>query len=184
MMTLYVAYGVSVVLVALGFVALLKQKTYIDPATNQPTGIELPVLGKLKTNYPALVFVFLGVGLAAIAFEKSYPPRKVPWTVMGSFLDPSGKGQDWRNGTLTVVPSDVMAEVSNMGTFRITANIDEGKSFEDAFELIDYSNAAGSALIRTKSEYSRYLQGDNTSLVRASTPMTREFKPKPLDLFR
>ena len=44
----------------LGFVALLKQKTYIDSQTNQPTEIELPFVGKLTTNYPALGFVFIG----------------------------------------------------------------------------------------------------------------------------
>ena len=56
----------------LGFVALLKQKTYIDSQTNQPTEIELPFVGKLKSNFPALVFVVVGAFLAYSGWSK--PP--------------------------------------------------------------------------------------------------------------
>src|SRR6266849_2316656 len=133
--TVYVAYGISLAAIVLGFIALLKQKTYIDRHTKQPTEIELPILGKMKTNAPALTFVFLGVGLALVAFEKSYPPKKVEWTVEGSFKNLPGKHVDWPNGTLALHPTDLKpGPVSTGGKFTITAMIDEGKSFEDVVE--------------------------------------------------
>ena len=41
--------------VLLGFVALLSSKIYIDDKTNAPTEVELPIIGKLKSNCPALL---------------------------------------------------------------------------------------------------------------------------------
>lgn len=183
MATLYLAYAVSLIAILLGFLALLKQKTYIDAATNQPTEIELPLLGKMKSNYPALAFLFLGIGLAIAAFEKSYPPRKVQWTIQGAFLDPIGGSRDFRAGTLVVRPADVDVEVSNLGKFRITASIDEGRRFDEAFDLIDYSDSTGSAQIFPKDEYTKYVRRDSTTLIQASAQMTLQFKPKPLATF-
>jgi hypothetical protein len=59
-------YGFAVLLAVLGLVALLKQKTYLDSKTGQPTQIEIPLIGKMKTNYPALIFVFLAVVVLVI----------------------------------------------------------------------------------------------------------------------
>ena len=50
--------GISILLIILGFIALLKQKTYIDSKTQQPTKIKLPFFGEMITNFPALIFIF------------------------------------------------------------------------------------------------------------------------------
>lgn len=183
MATLFLAYGFAFAAVFLGFVALLKQKTYIDRHTRQPTEIELPLVGKMKTNAPALAFVFLGVAVALVAFEKSYPPKKVEWTVQGSFKKVPGKQIDWPTGTLALHPTDFKPEVSTAGTFTITAMIEEGRSFEEAIELIDYSHPSGSVQLSPKQEYSRYLEHDTSSLVQATTETTRRFKPLTLTVF-
>jgi hypothetical protein len=59
------------------------QKTYLDPETKQPTEIEVPLIGKLKTNYPALIFVFLGIVLAFLTFRTSHAPPKEKWEIEG-----------------------------------------------------------------------------------------------------
>jgi hypothetical protein len=41
------------------FVALLKQKSYLDIRSGEIIEIEVPIFRKMKTNYPALIFVFL-----------------------------------------------------------------------------------------------------------------------------
>lgn len=52
----------AILLLTFGFIALLKQKTYLDPATRKPTTeVEIDGFGRLKTNYPALIFVFFSV---------------------------------------------------------------------------------------------------------------------------
>jgi len=183
MVSVYVTYGIALVAILLGFVALLMQKTYVDRETKQPTEIELPILGKMKTNAPALAFVFLGVALALAAFEKSYPPKKVEWTVQGSFKNVPGKHIDWPTGTLAIHPTDFQPAVSTAGRFTITAMIEEGRSFEDAIELIDYSHPSGSVQLRPKQEYGRYLEHDTSSLIEGTTETTRRFKPLTLTVF-
>lgn len=64
-------YSLSGLSIILGFIALLKQRTYIDADTKQPTEIEVPIFGKLKSNYPALIFVFLGFDASIFAYDRS-----------------------------------------------------------------------------------------------------------------
>lgn len=78
----------------------------------------------MRTNAPALAFVFLGAGLAFIAFDGSYPPKKVEWTVQGSFANVPGKHIDWPTGTLAVHPTDIKPEVS-MAAAEMTCRHDD-----------------------------------------------------------
>lgn len=68
----YIVLAISLVLAIGGVWALLKQKVVID-AEGQPSAIEIPLFGKLKTNTPALVACFLGAGLAAFTVQR------IPW---------------------------------------------------------------------------------------------------------
>ena len=45
-----IVYGLAALCFLPGFAVLLMQKVYIDSQTNQPTEVELPILGKLKTK--------------------------------------------------------------------------------------------------------------------------------------
>jgi hypothetical protein len=61
------AIGSAAVLVAAIFA--FRQKVYYDPNENQITEIEVPILGKLKTNTPAIALCFLGVVLGYLAYD-------------------------------------------------------------------------------------------------------------------
>ena len=91
MIAVWATFSLSFLSVALGFVALLAQRTYLDKETQKPVEIEIPVFGKMKSNYPALLFVFLGFALAFYAFDKSYPPPKVEWVVTGALKAQDGQ---------------------------------------------------------------------------------------------
>lgn len=72
------------------------QKTYIDSQTNEPTEIELPLIGRLRSNFPALVFVVVGALLAYAGWSK--PPADLgeePWTITGSFVAPKDVPVKW-----------------------------------------------------------------------------------------
>ena len=86
MQAVLIVYGISVLSIILGFVALLTQKVYIDRERNMPTQVEVPLFGKLKTNYPALIFVFLGFLMAYVAFDRSRELPKRDWLITGSFV--------------------------------------------------------------------------------------------------
>ena len=169
------AFGVATLLIVLGFVALLKQKTYLD-AAGQPTQVEIPVLGKVKTNYPALVFVLLGFALGWSAFEKSFPPRKEEWKVKGTFKNPPNHKIDWKSGTLTLTPSDLSAELQDQGGFEMTALVDEGKSIDDVYEILDFSMPNCSVQIDLKKEIAAFRQKQSNHIA-SLTPHTVTFKP-------
>ena len=78
MIIILLKYFLAAILIILGFIALLRQKTYIDSKTKQPTEIEITKLGKFKSNYPALAFVVLGFVLAF--FVGSIPSTSICMT--------------------------------------------------------------------------------------------------------
>jgi hypothetical protein len=178
MVIIVMAFCLAGLLVGLGFIALLKQKTYLDPNSQQPITIEVPVVGKMQTNFPALVFVFLGFALAFATFHKGFPPRKIEWQVNGSFVHPQKKKFLWSNGTIALVPAPAETHViiTDQGRFEITAQIEEGKSFEDIYETLDYSHPEGSVHIDLKQEVAA-LSGKQVSLVASRSDHTRTFKP-------
>lgn len=111
MENIFIMYGISSLSIVLGFIALLTQTIYIDRESNQPTEIEIPFLGKLKTNIPSIVFVFLGCGLAFYTFDESFPPKQVDWTIKGLFQNTKNTDFDWRKGTLTFHPTNIEGEI-------------------------------------------------------------------------
>lgn len=167
---LLIIYGISTLTIILGFIALLTQKIYIDRNTQQPTEIEIPTVGRMKTNFPALVFVVLGFFLAFYTIPKSFPPQKNEWVVTGSFV--SGEDINWQDGTLTVFPADFKCAVDPNGRFEIKAKIEEGKTFEDIIQFIDYSHPRGSMQIYPKKEYDA-----KETLIKHETKNSREYKP-------
>ena len=76
MQGIYISYAISGMSIVLGFIALLTQRIYVDTNTQKTIQMEIPILGKMKTNYPALAFVFLGFVLALVAVNKT--PEQIP----------------------------------------------------------------------------------------------------------
>jgi hypothetical protein len=141
----------------LGFVALLVQKTYIDSTTNQPTEIVLPLIGKLKTNFPALAFVLIGAFVACFTWSKTSELGQEPWVISGSFQAPPGKAVKWEEGALALVPKAFEAAPDRGGGFQITGLIPKGKKFEDVITEIIYTNGTFTGRINLVEEYKKHI---------------------------
>lgn len=67
---------IALVCVIGGVAALLKQQVILDQ-NGQPSEIELPWFGKIKTNYPSLFAISLGIVLAAFVVGKLNPTVEI-----------------------------------------------------------------------------------------------------------
>lgn len=182
MNTIYVMYMLSALLIILGFIALLSQKNYVDKDAKKVTEVEIPILGKLKTNYPSLVFVFLGVFIAYISFDRSKPISKNDWKITGSFKSMDNEHINWPKGELKIFPSDFEQPIIKAdGTFEIHGRIEDGKTFEDIVERIDFSCPEYSAIIYPNNEYKKYKETRDSSLLRALTNNSRDYKVKTVE---
>lgn len=184
MITIFLMYGVAVLLITLGFVALLKQKTYLDSETKQPTEVEVPLVGKLKTNYPALLFVFLGFAAAYFAFNK--PRNKELWTIQGSFDNTSNRKINWEKGDIWLKPIELTEppHIDNNGVFSINILLDEGRSFEDVIESIQFTlDSAQVQPILTRDEYVKYSHKE-PCLLNAVNPHERYYNKLPLNFYQ
>ncbi|HTI11324.1 MAG TPA: hypothetical protein VL832_22280 [Puia sp.] len=183
MTAIFMMYGISTLLIILGFIALLKQKTYIDPETKQPTEVEVPVLGKLKTNYPALVFIFLGFAAAYFAFNKT--KSKDLWTIQGSFAAPPNKKINWEKSDIWLKPIELTEppRIDNNGIFTISVLLDQGLSFEDAIESIQFTlDSAQVEPLLPMNEFKKYRQNQH-SLLSGTNPHERYYKKLPLNFY-
>ncbi len=183
MQSFLIIYFISALAIILGFIALLTQKIYIDARTQKPSEIKIPIVGRIRTNYPALVFVFLGFALSVIAVNKTpqkievyKTPPKENWIITGSIKNRDEEKFDYRTGTLVVWPTDFEIELKPDGVFNIKAKIEEGKTFEDVVRLIDYSHTSGSIQILPKDEYEQYVNEEET-LIKSAKKTDRKYKP-------
>lgn len=176
-----IAFTLSILSIVLGFVALLKQKTYLDSETKEPVEIEVPIIGRMKTNYPAMVFVFLGFSLAFFVVNKCLPLKEVEWVINGQITDPEKEIIDWKTaGNIEIHPKIYQGDPGINGNFRISISLEEGTSFESAVEYIKYSHTLGDATIYPAKEYTAYSSGQE-SLIKAISDHTREYKPIALE---
>jgi hypothetical protein len=205
-MEVAIMYCIAALSITFGFIALLKQKTYISETTMQPTDIEIKGLGKMKTNYPSLVFVFLGFLCAVFAYYRSsqlrdyqhkienyderitgyetqikqykteYPGTE-KWTIRGSLVNPGYGPVEWRKGIITVTPVDYSADINDYGVFKIDLPIKKNFSFEDIIQSIDYSNDNVSVSFCPQTELGKYNDGDSTTRLSRLTKTTRLYKP-------
>ena len=177
-------YGIAVISIVLGFIALLKQKNYIDTQTKSVTDIEIPFLGRLKTNYPSLVFLFLGIFVSVYTFHRSQTNKQV-WEVSGTFSDPQRRITDWASGELNIKPSSIITKtVDENGNFSFQIVIDADLNIEDVVETITYSNSKGSAYIVPNEEETKYKDGDTTSLIKKLTRSARMYKAACLNYYQ
>ena len=174
LIALYLISGVSIVL---GFIALLTQKIYIDSETKQPTEIQIGNFAKLKTNIPALVFVFLGFAALFFAIEKAKEMK--PWTIQGSFENPHKTKVNWKDGHIDVRPTKVVeGNMFNNGSFEIKLLIEEGASFEDAFEAVQFTFDSASYTLYPSIEHEKYVNKENSFLTN-TTRTERIYKIVP-----
>jgi hypothetical protein len=142
----------SMTCLTMGFIALLKQKLYIDSTTNEPTEVSLPIVGKMKTNYPALIFVIIG-------FVSMYPvytmyqaasEEKEDYLIKGRLevASPVTTGEshgnaanpDFSTSTIVPFPSDVSnPHMERSGVFSLTIKVPRGKTFEEQVQSLQFN---------------------------------------------
>ena len=173
----YIAFATAIASILLGFIALLTQKVYSDAKTQTPIEVEVPILGRMKGNYPALVFVFLGFALAFFILTKPLPAagkRPMEWSITGSFRDPTIN--DWdRRGQMSLHPSITSMNVDPNGRFTINMPIEEGKTFEDVVERLTFIYPDRQTVeIHPRDEYATF--GKPGSKLVHQTTTTREYE--------
>lgn len=173
-MPMYLATGIGALLIILGFAALLSQRIYLDLKTLKPVEMDVPILGKMKANYPALVFVFLGCALTMYGVNKQRD-TEVTWQIDGT-IEATTEGLNWQEGRLAVFPSKVETEINpDTGKFKIRLTIEKGKTLEDVIERIDYSHPSGSVNFLPKKEFELH-QKNQPSIVMNATNTSRTYK--------
>lgn len=183
-----VLYGLSTLIVLLGGVSLVLQKVYkVDSATGEKTIVEIPVFGKLSTNYPAIVFVFIGAALATYTLNKTWETDD-HWVVSGSFHTPNAEIINWERGNLRISPKKYHMSVSPDGTFEIQGEIRKGRDFEEEVKQITYENCSCDgkvfgASIMAESEYNNFIKKEK-SLVEGAGKNTRRYKAVEVNIAR
>ena len=183
--------------IVLGFIALLSSRVYIDKDSNSTVEVEVPFFGKLKGNYPALVFVLLGAALAAYGIKTNAELRtkqietaanielkkgQEDWVVSGRLLSPNDKPVDWEHGVFTLISGTPEVNFKPGGGFEIKLKIEHGQDFEHYVQQIDYTNDIGSAKIFPQQELDA-LTANKSSLLENKTANTRVYKPVKLQAF-
>jgi len=153
---IYFASGIGTLLIVFGFAALISQRIYLDPNTQSPIEVELPMFGKMKANYPALVFVLLGFALTVTGLNLSH--KLVPWYVSGTIVANTA-GIKLEEGHLEVFPRGLEKKIGPDGKFTIEVQLEEGETFESVIQWFDYSvQDGGSVQIRTQEELDKFNQ--------------------------
>jgi hypothetical protein len=186
--------------ILLGFVALLTSRIYLVKDSN--VEVEVPVFGKLKANYPAVIFVFFGALLAwyglkthnelaaqqieaqrQLDISKASAPGDDEWSISGRLLAPGGKPIDWGRGVFTLIFGSPQVKHTAAGGFEIHLRIKHGQDFEEYVQQIDYTHDRGSAKIFPKKELDAYRASPSSSRLLEATPTTRVYKPMQLEVF-
>ncbi len=192
-----ILFLIAIISIVLGFIALLKQKIYLNPKTNAPVEIDVPILGKMKSNYPALVFVFLAFLLLVFIIQKSndlneesetrmnslqdsikklqskIETPKVEWVVTGK-LSKENLDIDFDTYSVSVTPSSVKSFPNPNGSYKIIATLDKGVPFEEAIETISFDDKNWSAVISPKRD---------SALISSMTSTTRIYKSPKIEMF-
>lgn len=175
--------GFAILSVILGFVALLSQKIYLDQHTQKATEIKVPIFGKMKSNYPSLIFVFLGFALIFYLLYQQSTIEPVAWKISGSFIS-SNPETKWSPSKLSVFPCELDIYIDrDTGKFDIDLKIKKELTFEDMFEGITYTDQYESVTIIPRMELEKY-ERDGTGLLKTKTPRMRLYKPIQLENFQ
>lgn len=179
-------FFLSLIIIALGGVSLILQKIYkVDTETGEQTTVDLPLLGKLSTNYPALAFVFIGAALAVFTYDKACSLTET-WSVTGKLQPPPDVGQvNWDAGHIIVKIPFFNPGIEGSGDFSINAELPKTKTFEDLVHCIYYENQFDdgekttlvTATILPDQEYQKYRANNPASLLDLAYSNKRVYKP-------
>ena len=183
-------YVLSALILGLGGVSLFTQKvSKVDKESGEEIIVELPFFGKLRTNYPAFAFAFIGAAMAVFTLEKTLESADADqWVIAGEFTAPDSQAIDWTKGALILSPNKLTSSINPDGTFTIQGPIQRGCKFEDVVKQISYCNWCEdlySGMILTGKEYKNYMNEENSILKevgdneRVYRPVTVRMTPRP-----
>jgi hypothetical protein len=172
-------YVLAALVLALGGVSLFVQKVYkVDKETGEEVEIELPWFGKLKTNYPALAFAFIGAAMAIFTFNRTYEVTD-QWVISGSFKAADSPAIDWSKGVLTLYPKQFNPDIQPDGSFHIELPLPRTRKFEDVIGQISYFNWSRNAYadIMVVEEYQKFKKSDSSTFLKTAQGTTRRYGP-------
>lgn len=176
------ALSLACLMIVLGFIALLFTKIYVADGTGVPSEIDVPIIGKLKTNYPALIFVILGSALAAYAIKSNADSQLDTWVVTGQIQMPPGSDkQIFQMGTVEAVPVSIPPRIEDTGNYTLHVQLKHGEDFEKAISQISYTNDLGSACIIPADELKSFELNPRNSLLQSKTALSRSYRSIPAD---
>jgi hypothetical protein len=166
----------------LGLIALLCTKIYVTTSNGatQSTEVDMPLIGKMKTNYPALVFVTAGAALAVYTLYQysQLMTQPVLWNIKGQLQQPNNGSSDVRWGEIRLVDLDSHVTIDKDGTYEINVEIPAGRTFESVVQQIYYTTRNGNAVILPGPELETYQHGDKSkSQLLTATNNTRIYRP-------
>lgn len=173
-----IAAAIATLLIVLGFVCLLSQKIYLDKDTFKPIEIDVPVVGKMKANYPALVFVFCGFALAVYSLNQS-ASSTARWIISG-VVTSATPVSDWQVTRAALDPRIEPYTLEADGTFKFSVDIPQGVTFEDYVQLFDLSNPQGHVQFVPSEIFKEYGKEDSnaSSKLTAVAPNVRRYELK------
>jgi hypothetical protein len=120
-------YILSFFIISLGGISLFIQKIYRLDEKGGQTVVDLPFIGRLTTNYPALGFVFIGAAMAIFTFSRTSVAGIETWFITGQFTAPASKNVDWQSGSIVVDPRIFRPTIYPNGTFQIEGPLERGR---------------------------------------------------------
>lgn len=184
---IFFSLSIATLSVVLGFAALLSQRIYIDPKTNKPTEIKIPIIGRMKTNYPSLIFVLLGFALIFYIVQQVQQVEldqvTKKWIIKGRFITDKDADITWKEGNLTVHPCGIVKNFvsgQSPGVFQIDVDIKKGGSFEDEIEYFEYSGPNwASETIYPKDQLEKH--ENDSGYLKTIGDTSRHYEPIPLE---
>lgn len=98
--------GLSIAAIAVigGVVELFKQRVVVD-SKGGVTHIEIPGFGKIKTNYPSVAAIFLGVVIVALVLNwADVEIEKMPFTATVTVNNPDSQEKKTADVFISVIP--------------------------------------------------------------------------------
>lgn len=107
----------AMLLIVGGLILLNKQILIKDSVTGKISEVELPVFGKIKTNYPSLIAIFLGP--AIIFYVVGRLPSLEPETFLISGQFTANDSSVYNEAKVVIAPQGYTEGINDDGTFTI-----------------------------------------------------------------
>lgn len=129
-----IALGAAVIAIIGGVVALFKQRVIVDKDSKEVIEIELPGIGKFKTNYPSLGAMGIGMLLVlAVLMWFDVKIEKIPFTATVTVNSPNSLERKTADVFLGVIPQRYRRSQSGVNTGEpvdIELTVDKGEEYD------------------------------------------------------